>query len=424
MQVSEFNLDEQSGKVYVEYDNGTGIERDLAHAITGKLNTTTGAVTLDEASRAAVQMPWCAYNIKQSNMARWIAARESAKSGGHPSISLFGDSTFAGAGAGTGGTTALIGAKARNVETKLAQALKKLGVPARGGHFCGNNNVTSAATITYDGTAGTSYSTQLAYTGTAVWNQQTLGVLMLRLNATGEKASWTPTQSFDTVVITYVRNAGLATVNIDVDGGASLGTIVGNGATGVLTASFTCAEGTHTVNITNTANAQFYIRSIKCYSSTRGSVDIMTAAHWGGLVADFNGTSNAWSPGNVIGIDGQSLTIVKLMTNDANGATSLATYQSGMETLIGRIKAAGSDVMLMSGNPFNSANYSSGKAATFVANLRDTLAVNFDCPFLDLDGYFGPQTEQRVGYYFDSLHPTEALYAEEADLIAQVLTAI
>ena len=247
---------------------------------------------------------------------------------------------------------------------------------------------------------------------------------MLRLNATGEKASWTPTQSFDTVVITYVRNAGLATVNIDVDGGASLGTIVGHGTTGVLTASFTCAEGTHTVNITNTANAQFYIRSIKCYSSTRGSVDIMTAAHWGGLVADFNGTSNAWSPGNVIGIDGQSLTIVKLMTNDANGATSLAAYQSGMETLIGRIKSAGSDVLLLSADPFNTASYSNGKASTFIANLRDTLAVNFDCPFLDLDGYFGPQTEQRVGYYFDSLHPTEALYAEEADLIAQVLTAI
>ena len=54
MQVSEFNLDEQSGKVYVEYDNGTGVERDLAHAMTGKLNTTTGAVTLDNASRAVL----------------------------------------------------------------------------------------------------------------------------------------------------------------------------------------------------------------------------------------------------------------------------------------------------------------------------------------------------------------------------------
>ena len=51
MNVSEFNLDEQSGKVYVEYDNGTGVEKDLAHAITGKLNTTTGAVTLDDASK-------------------------------------------------------------------------------------------------------------------------------------------------------------------------------------------------------------------------------------------------------------------------------------------------------------------------------------------------------------------------------------
>lgn len=54
MNVSEFNLDEQSGKVYVEYDNGTGVEKDLAHAITGKLNNTTGVVTLDDASRAVV----------------------------------------------------------------------------------------------------------------------------------------------------------------------------------------------------------------------------------------------------------------------------------------------------------------------------------------------------------------------------------
>lgn len=364
------------------------------------------------------------YNLSQTNMSRWIAARETAMNGGNSTISLFGDSTFVGAGAGTGGTTALIGAKARNVESKLAQALKKLGIPARGGHFCGNNNVTSAASITYDSTAGTSYSTQLAYTGTAVWSQQTLGGLMLRLNASGEKASWTPTHTFNKIVITYVRNAGLASASVDVDGGASLGTIVGAGATSMLTATFDCAEGTHTVNITTTTGGQFYIRSIKCYSTTRGCVDIMTPAYWGGLVNDFNGTTSAWSPGNVIGIDGQALTIVKLMTNDANGSTTLATYQANMETLIGRIKAAGSDVILCSGDPFAGANYTSGKAATFVTCLRDTLAKSFDCPFVDLDGYFGPQTEQRVGYYSDSLHPTEALYAEEADLLARVLAAV
>lgn len=54
MNVSEFNLDEQSGKVYVEYDNGAGVEKDLAHAITGKLDTATGKVVLDDASRGAI----------------------------------------------------------------------------------------------------------------------------------------------------------------------------------------------------------------------------------------------------------------------------------------------------------------------------------------------------------------------------------
>jgi len=54
--VSEFNFDRQTGKAYVEYDNGTGVEKDLAHAVTGKLNTTTGVVTLDDASKAAVYL--------------------------------------------------------------------------------------------------------------------------------------------------------------------------------------------------------------------------------------------------------------------------------------------------------------------------------------------------------------------------------
>jgi len=54
--VSEFNLDEQSGKVYVEYDNGTGVEKDLAHAITGKLNTATGSVVLDDSSKNALNI--------------------------------------------------------------------------------------------------------------------------------------------------------------------------------------------------------------------------------------------------------------------------------------------------------------------------------------------------------------------------------
>ena len=52
--------------------------------IAGEYDAASGQTVLDDASRAAVRMPWCAYNVKQSNMARWIAARESAKAGGRP----------------------------------------------------------------------------------------------------------------------------------------------------------------------------------------------------------------------------------------------------------------------------------------------------------------------------------------------------
>ena len=52
--VSEFNFDRQTGKVYVEYDDGTGIEKDLAHSVAGKMDTASGVVTLDDQSRGAI----------------------------------------------------------------------------------------------------------------------------------------------------------------------------------------------------------------------------------------------------------------------------------------------------------------------------------------------------------------------------------
>ena len=53
--VSEFNFDRQTGKVYVEYDNGVNVTKDLSQAITGVYNTTTGQTVLDDASRAVLQ---------------------------------------------------------------------------------------------------------------------------------------------------------------------------------------------------------------------------------------------------------------------------------------------------------------------------------------------------------------------------------
>ena len=54
--VSEFNFDRQTGKAYIEYDNGTGVSKDFTQAITGVLNTATGQTVLDDASRAAVYL--------------------------------------------------------------------------------------------------------------------------------------------------------------------------------------------------------------------------------------------------------------------------------------------------------------------------------------------------------------------------------
>jgi len=54
--VSEFNFDRQTGKAYVEYDSGSGVSKDFTQAATGVLNTATGEVYLDDASKAMINL--------------------------------------------------------------------------------------------------------------------------------------------------------------------------------------------------------------------------------------------------------------------------------------------------------------------------------------------------------------------------------
>ena len=78
--VSEFNFDRQTGKAYVEYDNGTGVEKDLAHAVTGVLNTATGQTVLDDASKTALK------NSGISRILTKIAAAVQASRNNNPQV--------------------------------------------------------------------------------------------------------------------------------------------------------------------------------------------------------------------------------------------------------------------------------------------------------------------------------------------------
>lgn len=370
------------------------------------------------------------FNLHAGSLPKWSVIRNAALSGSltaataNAAIAVLGNSISAGAGAGTGGTTNMIGAKARSGTTKLAKALQSRGISARAGHFMSDQNAQSAASITYNNVVGTSYDPLLAYTGTSQWSQVTLGGVMIRLNATGEKISYTPPQTFDTVLMSYVRNAGLATVAVDVDGGTALDTFSANGSpAGIVSRTITgITEGVHTFNITATTTAQFYLRSLRFQSSTRPAIDVLNYGWWGGVVNDFLGTSLGWSPGNVLSqnVDGVSLVIVKLTTNDINGATTLATFTANLTSLITRIQTGGADVMLVTDEPFSGTNAINGKSATFIAAMK-TLALQFDIPMIDLFSRYGPAYEAAPGRYFDSLHPAEVTQEDSSNFIADVL---
>lgn len=384
----------------------------------------TGIIKPDLQARSPNQLlnsPYF-YGFKTTNLTRWIDAVRAMSSGYSPVVQFIGDSTVAGAGAGTGGTSGYIDAKRRSIEMKLAAALRARGYSARAMHYCGDNNVRASGGITYDATAGTSFFTGLTGTG-ITYTQTSMGGFVPKLTSavTPDKLSWTPPHAFDRITITYLRNTTLGTASVNVDGGASLGSIVSAGSAGMGTATFSCTEGLHTVNITlTTAGTGFYPHSIRCWSTARPSIDIVNAGWGGATAATWTDTASAWSTKNALILNplGADLTIIKLMTNDVNGATTVGTYQTQMTDLITAVKQGGSSVIVLSNDPIDSGNVYNGKQATFIAALRDTVCPQLDVPFVDLNAYMGPYFEQPAAQVYNSLHPSETGYAVEASLVA------
>jgi len=100
--VSEFNFDRQTGKAYIEYDNGTGVSKDFTQAITGVLNTATGQTVLDDASKKVLS----ASGFSGGSQILRAAQRYQLKYAGPSSrANGIGDSYMVGSGVTAGGNS-------------------------------------------------------------------------------------------------------------------------------------------------------------------------------------------------------------------------------------------------------------------------------------------------------------------------------
>lgn len=358
-----------------------------------------------------------------ARLPKWRKAVGRALAGGRGRLMLLGDSTTVGAGAGTSGQTNLVGARPNNYPSALANALSRLGIPANNGHVFGGQNVI-ATTVAYE-----QYDPRVSFP-VAGWAEQPSANYLIpgghffRSSTSGAVYRFTPTQVVDTIVPYYITNSGLGSMTVDVDGGAALSTINQAGALAVTSSTISCAKGSHAINLTATSASQVYLAGILAYDSAQGGIDILQCGSWGDIIANFNMTTNVWSPYNFYASLAPDLTIVQLTINDINQATTLAAYDASLRTLVAKLKAIGSDVVLMTGlnsDPSPYPNMGNGKSESFYAAVRQ-VAIDLGCPFLHQAERLGNYAAANAALGMsDTSHGSPALYGDEGLWVARSL---
>lgn len=329
---------------------------------------------------------------------------------------IIGDSTSMGAGAGSSGTSLLTGAYLKAWPHRLA-TMSSAPVQLSSNSWWGTQGYDSAAGITLSG-----YDPRLTLGANWAPNLATLGGKVIRY-APGavNNFSFTPQAAFDTIVVYFLKNSGNGSATINVDGGASLGTITTSNASLVwATQTFTCAKGTHTINIVPNNDGQMFFGGIVTYDSTVPAIDVIQTAIYGSLAGSHVANTNVYDHMPTLRFIAPDVTIICLTINDSNGGTPLATYQPNLQTIITNAKLSG-DVILMVGPPSNTTQATDGTLDSYISVVKALAATN-NCALINLKDRWGSYAATNpVLPYADTLHPGELGYVDEALAVNQEL---
>lgn len=350
----------------------------------------------------------------------WRAALARMRAGtGRARVLLIGDSTTDGAGAGTSGTTNLVGSEAKNRGNSLATILKALGIPSSYNSFVSDGNVTlNSVTLQQYDPRVSAFGT-----GWATFSPQKIpgGILIAFSGATPGTFTFTPTGAVDTAVIYFVRQTTSGSFAVNVDGGSTISTPTTSGtANSVGSATITFTKGTHAINLVATGNGNINLMGIVTYDSTTPAVDIVNAGWYGATLTNWIDNTAAYSPLNVASDYQPNLTIIQLTINDSNGGATPANYSANLQTLVTACLTTG-DVVIESGIPSNTTQATNGQLASIVAAARAVAASN-NLPFWDINArWTSYAVTNPIMPYFDSDHATAVGYADIAQMEAILL---
>lgn len=237
--------------------------------------------------------------------------------------------------------------------------------------------------------------------------------------------------SVDTIKPYYGTTPAAASFQWRIDGGGY--TTINSGGTpdprtqGSFTINTTL--GGHTVNLV-WVSGYVNIAGWEAYDSTHKEVQLMNCGWSGAKTSDWTLSTYLYSPGNAIANLAPDLVIIELGLNDLNASTgiSVAAYQANLQTLVNSAKAAGADVLLVTGGPYDPVQSSVSYATQqlYWSAMR-TVAIQNNIPMVDMTIHWVDWATatargfEATGTYPAPVHPSKL---GQQDYAAAIFNAI
>jgi hypothetical protein len=241
------------------------------------------------------------------------------------------------------------------------------------------------------------------------------GVGVQQSNTVGSTYTFTPVENVTDFKIAFLKNTGTGIITLKVDAGADVTVDTAN-AGGLAYGEYTInagASGTHSLKVTVPSDGKpFFLLAFKGINGTSG-IEITTCAKGGSkfsdLIASANG--NGSSIATAIDADPAHLTSLHLGMNEYLQQIPLVDYKANAKIAIDRVKATGSDILLIATIPDGTA-LKAIPQTSYRSVLYD-LADEYDIPLLDLYERWGSYaTGNALGFYGDPTHPDNKGYMD------------
>lgn len=365
-----------------------------------------------------------AYNVTLATRAKWRKAVGRVIAGsGFAKMLFVGDSTDWGLGSG--------GADGFPPSKSVANLLNRSYLPTQ--YSFGVPPGGAAPTTDGDRDDRWSKNTVDGWVDASGWGAGNTGGFAHTGTSTSTAKTFTPGIACDTFDIYYLRNSGLGSLDISVDGGA-VTTQSCAGALGVQKVTVTSSlASNHVLSIVKKTQTCFLL-GVEAYDSTNKSIRVLNSGVCNSrakAAADHWSAAGAGQALDYIGVIAPDLTVIRLGINDARlaASTSGADWETAIRAIIAKAQLTG-DVILCSVVPsqatvLQNAGAGPGTAVALEQDYRDrclTIATSLGCAYVDIFTRYGSFTAaDAAGYMADGLHLNAVGSADAADAMRRVI---